>query len=127
MGDLYKTYDFDAYINFRFYYGHGEKAWLNYSLILTLFQIASIIFEFMNVVRMVLRFKGSKLNKGSAARFRIFLTISPLFGFFLFFTEAMQVLGFNGDVCFCNFRDTYNEYWGGYIGYDCMVNLKNNY
>ena len=51
-------------MNFRLYYGEGEKVWLNYSLVLTLFQIASIIFEFVNVVRMTLRLIGSKLNKG---------------------------------------------------------------
>jgi hypothetical protein len=81
----------------------------------------------VNVVRLILRLIGSKLNKGSAARFRIFLTVFPLFGFFLFFTEALQVLGFNGDVCFCKFKDTYDEFWGNYLGYDCMVNLKNHY
>lgn len=50
---------------------------------------------------------GSKLNKGSAKNLRIFLIVFPLIGFILFFWEAMQVLGFNGDVCFCEFKEAY--------------------
>ena len=67
------------------------------------------------------------MHKGFGAYFKKVLAMLPIFGFFLFFYEAINVLSFQGDTCFCNFEEPYKLYWEGYIGYDCMRTLKNQY
>jgi hypothetical protein len=51
--------------------------------------------------------QGYKMNKGIGLVMKTALALLPLLGLVTFFFEAVTVLGFMGDTCFCR----YKEYW----------------
>ena len=70
---------------------------------------------------------GFKTSKGFGRKLRVSLAVMPVVGMLLFFFEAMIVLDYRGNVCFCKFEKVYQEKFNDLQGYDCMRELADEY
>ena len=101
--------------------------WFNYSLLLQYLCMATILVESLNVMRMLIVILGFKTSKGFGRKLRVSLAVMPVVGMLLFFFEAMIVLDYRGNVCFCKFEKVYQEKFNDLQGYDCMRELADEY
>ena len=99
----------------------------NYTLVLFIIVFITLSLEVLQSVRMIIMVYGFKLNKGAGACVRLVMGFLPVSCFIMFFVEAIEVLGFDGDVCFCNFETIYKERFFDLQGYDCMKKIRNTY
>ena len=67
---------------------------------------------------------GFKMQKGCGKRLRVILAVVPVMGMLLFFFEAMIVLDYRANVCFCRFEVVWDERFDDLQGYDCMWDLN---
>mmetsp|Transcript_8489 Transcript_8489/g.14275 ORF Transcript_8489/g.14275 Transcript_8489/m.14275 type:complete len:86 (+) Transcript_8489:174-431(+) len=78
--------------------------WVNFTMLLQIMTIFNIVFESLQAIRHILIIKGVKMKRGIFYKFKLFISILPVFGLFLYLCEVYFVLGFYGDSCFCKFK-----------------------